>query len=35
MIEQTLLDWLLQPENPSARYLALRHLWTGQRMTLR
>jgi hypothetical protein len=26
MSEQALLDWLLQPENPSARYLALRHL---------
>jgi hypothetical protein len=26
MNEQALLEWLLQPENPSARYLALRHL---------
>lgn len=26
MSERACLDWLLEPENPSARYLALRHL---------
>jgi len=26
MVEQIVLDWLLEPENPGMRYLALRDL---------